>query len=560
MSRGPPKKRTSIFLDDSGSESSSCSCKDNSTSGDESFHADDDDSDNISTASYNASADPLICTQPVRPSILKSTPDKSILIEASRGSRDTSSSVMDSLAMVPDDATQTHAMTITPKAPPNPLISNANIVTNQKSSKFTDVEEIEVLDPAQVSKKPSKLRLKVRMKSRTSDPSSKQNENEQISGRSQVLDERISAIAKEPSWKESTSDQNDKRVSVVHELVDSRDVVVVDDVDDDEVTVIKKTEAKTSSPVKSTATPKSKTQRKAPSPAKSASTPSTGVKRKRKVAKDHKVESSSDKSLQKSTPAPAQKSAANSTASSSSTAQTPKPKKKKSFQNQVLLHMMTTMKPFNLKGLASDLRTTDIALQNLMLSLLDKGVVRRKEFGKNKKELYWVDLEKATKEIFKEHVPTTEDMRKAKSELNTILGEENVLMEVLKGMESEFTNEDLAKQLEDEEKIVRELRTRMQQAKDRIADKTDAPQGGSDPSRFAKFRAPPKKPKTRKQQNTLFNKMRGEWKSRKEKCSDFVDNLSDAMEKRPKEVIKMLEFGTDEMLGVKIPPKRNLDD
>eukprot|EP00979_Chaetoceros_neogracilis_P009882 scaffold2273_cov178-Chaetoceros_neogracile.AAC.5 len=218
------------------------------------------------------------------------------------------------------------------------------------------------------------------------------------------------------------------------------------------------------------------------------------------------------------------------------------------------------MKPFNLKGLASDLRTTDIALQNLMLSLLDKGVVRRKEFGKNKKELYWVDLEKATKEIFKEHVPTTEDMRKAKSELNTILGEENVLMEVLKGMESEFTNEDLAKQLEDEEKIVGELRTRMQQAKDRIADKTDAPQGGSDPSRFAKFRAPPKKPKTRKQQNTLFNKMRGEWKSRKEKCSDFVDNLSDAMEKRPKEVIKMLEFETDEMLGVKIPPKRNLDD
>eukprot|EP00979_Chaetoceros_neogracilis_P016472 scaffold8138_cov154-Chaetoceros_neogracile.AAC.1 len=179
MSRGPPKKRTSIFLDDSGSESSSCSYKDNSTSDDESFHADDDDNDNISTASYNASADPLICTQPVRPSILKSTPDKSILIEASRGSRDTSSSVlMDSLAMVPDDATQTHAMTITPKAPPNLLISNANIVTNQKSSKFTDVEEIEVLDPAQVSKKPSKLRLKVRMKSRTSDPSSKQNENE----------------------------------------------------------------------------------------------------------------------------------------------------------------------------------------------------------------------------------------------------------------------------------------------------------------------------------------------------------------------------------------------
>ena len=36
---------------------------------------------------------------------------------------------------------------------------------------------------------------------------------------------------------------------------------------------------------------------------------------------------------------------------------------------------------------------------------------------------------------------------------------------------------------------------------------------------------------------------------------DFLDNLSDAMEKKPKDVIKMLELETDEAMGVKLPPK-----
>ena len=569
MSRGPPKKRTRILLEDSDSESS-CSYKDNSMSDDESFHAADDDN---SAASYDTSEDPLICTQPARHSTLEKTPDKSKQTESSRRSRDISASV-DSLAMVPDDTT--HATRTTPKAPTNPLAATANIVSNQKSSKFVDAEEVEVVNPAQVSKKPSKLRLKLRMKDRSSDPSSKQIE-ERIDKEPDKVDEKTATLSKDASSnqkstkKNEATKKNDKRGSRVHELGDL--------CADDDKAIIKKVDVKKASPTKSAA-PKSNAEDKAKSevgtdkssPAKSAASPSTGVKRKRKVGKQHKVvvgetSISSDKSLQKTTPV--QSKIQHSSVTSTAILSIPKPKpkkKKKTFQDQVLLHMMTTIKPFNLKGLASDLRTTDVALQNLMLSLLDKGVVRRKEFGKNKKEMYWVDLEKATKEIYKECIPSGEDMQKAKSELNTALEEENMHIEVLKGMESELTNEELAKQLEEEEKNVLELRTRMQEAKDRIAGKDNAPQGGNpgtggkNQSRFAKFRGPPKKPKTRKQLNKAFNEMRGEWKSRKEKCMDFIDNLSDAMEKRPKEVMKMLEFETDEMLGVNLPPKRNLDD
>jgi hypothetical protein len=50
--------------------------------------------------------------------------------------------------------------------------------------------------------------------------------------------------------------------------------------------------------------------------------------------------------------------------------------------------------------------------------------------------------------------------------------------------------------------------------------------------------------------------MREEWKSRKQRCLDFVEQLADGMEKKPKDVIKLLDIETDEMERVVMPPKR----
>ena len=56
-----------------------------------------------------------------------------------------------------------------------------------------------------------------------------------------------------------------------------------------------------------------------------------------------------------------------------------------------------------------------------------------------------------------------------------------------------------------------------------------------------------------------INYMRGEWKKRKEKCGDFIDQLADAMEKKPKDVMKTLELESDESCDAVLPPKYDID-
>ena len=49
--------------------------------------------------------------------------------------------------------------------------------------------------------------------------------------------------------------------------------------------------------------------------------------------------------------------------------------------------------------------------------------------------------------------------------------------------------------------------------------------------------------------------MRDEWRQRKLKCVDLCDQLCDAMEKKRKDVIKLLDVETDEMCKVILPAK-----
>ena len=154
-------------------------------------------------------------------------------------------------------------------------------------------------------------------------------------------------------------------------------------------------------------------------------------------------------------------------------------------------------------------------------------------------------------------------MLQSEMQLKTSLSEERALMEILKGMESELSNEELIIKLEDAENTAGELRTRVQNIKGRIEGKKSINGvpivkglGHQKHGRFGKKCAP--KLKTRKQLYKEINDMRSEWKVRKEKCVDFIDTLSDAMEKRPKEVNKLLDIETDEMIGVKIPAKKVL--
>lgn len=240
------------------------------------------------------------------------------------------------------------------------------------------------------------------------------------------------------------------------------------------------------------------------------------------------------------------------------------PKKKKlTFQKQVLSHLLTSLKPFTLKTLAADLKTTDTALHHLMLSLLDKQVVRRKEVGnKIKKEIYWIDIEKASKEFYGTTMSNENDRLQADVELKQSLQKEQDVRKVLSDFSSELSNQELSIQVNRLDEEVSQLQTRVQQMKDRIA---NASKNASQPIGNSRLLVGmkqnlSKKPLTKNQLKKNINSMRLEWKSRKDKCVDFVENFADAVEKKPKDIYKLLEVETDEMNGVKIPPKQPLDD
>lgn len=219
-------------------------------------------------------------------------------------------------------------------------------------------------------------------------------------------------------------------------------------------------------------------------------------------------------------------------------------KKKNTFQSQVLSHVLTTMKPFTLKSLASELRTTDIALHHLMLSLIDKKCVRKKEVGsKRKKDLYWVDIGNATKELYGSGLINREETESATNILNECLSKESSIGKDIQGMTVEYSNGDLKSRLASEEELVVNFEKTLRETKERIGATHSTKDGGQS--------------LTLNQINIGINQARNEWKRRKEKCNDFIDNLADAMEKRPKDVNKLLDIETDEAMDVKIPPKRS---
>ena len=519
----PFKKRSSIFLDSSESEDE-----------DESFHPDDDEKNEKCLASdEDTLADvenSIICTQPASSSIKdQGTKERERALKSSC-LNSYGSLVMDTFTTQPlgdKISTKMNSPTVTKKI-------NAKVVTDiTKPTELSDTESIVIVDAP--PRKKSKLRLKLKM---NRSKNSKKHDFDQIQTDSIIAESSVTEGEGESCG--ATSDacasaadlQRDRNCDdgIVQRDSNNLDMIMKIDLEKAHTHVNK--------------------SRPPVDLRNVVAKPASGVKRKKK----RKVPNPSSSTPQECA------SMLSKTCSASPHKKRLKPNRKKNtFQQKVILHIITTMKPFTLKTLAAELNTTDTALSHLMLSLLDKKIVSKKLSGKKKTELYWVDLEKATKEYYGKEIPSQEGMKSSKVELEEILGKEASLMKVLKGMESELSNDELSKTLVDNEKGNRDMKKRVQDIKDRIEGKSGVPTKaavGSKNSHFARFPVPPKKPKTRIQLLKDINNLRAEWKSRKEKCVDFLDNMSDAIEKRPKDVIKMLEIETDAMMGVKIPAKK----
>jgi hypothetical protein len=124
----------------------------------------------------------------------------------------------------------------------------------------------------------------------------------------------------------------------------------------------------------------------------------------------------------------------------------------------------------------------------------------------------------------------------------------------------EPSNLEINEKLKQEEEKLNDDLQRVETVKMRIRDSerhgtSQGPKMGTGPPKSAALLARERCPNRLK---LRINHMRGEWKKRKDMCMDFVDKLADGMEKKPKEIIKLLDIDTDEMNAAVMPPKYNV--
>lgn len=236
-------------------------------------------------------------------------------------------------------------------------------------------------------------------------------------------------------------------------------------------------------------------------------------------------------------------------------------KKNLTFQDQVLRHMLISCRPFSLKTLAKSLHTTETALNFLMLSLVDKHLVIKKEFASTNgasKELYWADQERTSREVASILQPVPAEERKAALEqLQSLQQKHATLARDLADCTNEPSNEDLSNQVRKEEEQIASLQQKVAEIRARIQAQQSG-EGGKAPvakKGFASFKNRNPTPSSPRRLKLRINNIRDAWKNRREKCNDFCEQLADGMEKKVKDVIKLLDLETDEMAKVTMPAK-----
>ena len=239
---------------------------------------------------------------------------------------------------------------------------------------------------------------------------------------------------------------------------------------------------------------------------------------------------------------------------SSSTEKPKKKKKKLNFQDQVFQHMFLGMKPFTLKSLAAELNQSDTALNYVMLSLVDKGLVVKRDITSNKgrtKTLYWAVDGVTSKEVAATHAANPAECQAAKQKLHSVQAELSSMLKTMADIQSDLSNQQVDERLQQQEAALKECKDKIQTIRTRL----QAPVATGS----TRFGAPNKTPATIPQLKRRINHMRDEWKQRKQKCMDFCDQLADAMEKKRNHVLKLLDVETDEECKVTLPAKYEVE-
>jgi len=252
--------------------------------------------------------------------------------------------------------------------------------------------------------------------------------------------------------------------------------------------------------------------------------------------------------------------------------------------------MLTSNKPYNLKSLAKATKTTVEQLNHAMLSFLDKGLVICKEFpskanGREGKKLYWATTvtlsdnngdndtnskkkqkkgsDGAIQKELSKLLATPSDIKEM-NELHTTLEQRyKRIQEELQPLLQIPTMKELDDAIDAEEQKLKGLEEEIDAIRTRIRErsetKTQLPPSSRPVVQYGSYyrmqqqqkrAAAPSEPVDPSTLKRKINHMLSEYKARKRKCMDFVNDLADAMEKHPREVMnneKILGLDTDEM-------------
>jgi predicted transcriptional regulator len=287
----------------------------------------------------------------------------------------------------------------------------------------------------------------------------------------------------------------------------------------------------------------------------------------------HNDQPTRKKKSSQSNPAEADtKSTTDSTVRTTTTTTTTTKPKKLTFQEQVMVHMLNALKPFTLKSLSEEMKTSESSINFVLLSLIDKGLVVQKDFTSSKgrvKTLYWANHNAKAKEV-KVSCTTTADatalatkeerdkvhrhMLELRNEIMTI---QNQYQQVLQTP----SNDDLTTLLTQQEIELQTLYRTRDEVHERIRNDDNnavvvtntalSKQFGKGTKRS--YQLPKDKCPIRLKQR--INQFRDVWKTRKIKCMDFIDQLADGLEKKTKDVMVLCDIDTDEMNQVVLPNK-----
>ena len=244
-------------------------------------------------------------------------------------------------------------------------------------------------------------------------------------------------------------------------------------------------------------------------------------------------------------------------ANSKPSAPAAKKSKKMSFQDQIVNKLFWSFKPFTVRSLCDELKATENTVEFCMLSLVDKGVAVKKDFTSAKgrvKTLYWANHDTKSKEVSVGTETTAAERHETKQQVQDLQSQEAHLNQQLAVTLQQPSNADLSSSLALAEGALKEATQMVRAMKDRInAHKQTANSKKRPFSACSKHDCSPRGMKAR------INHMRHEWVKRKAKCRDFVELLADGMEKKPKDVIKLLDIETDESCDAAVPPKHQID-